>query len=1193
MESAIIPASPSPFQIPPALPCPSFVRLDRIKLAGFKSFVDPTTIPTPGNLIGIVGPNGCGKSNIIDAVRWVMGESSAKHLRGESMADVIFNGSSSRKPVGLASVELVFDNAQGKAPGEFAKYPEISIKRQVARDGQSTYILNGTRCRRKDITDLFLGTGLGSRSYAIIEQGTISRLIEAKPAELRELIEEAAGISRYKERRHETELRMGHTQENLDRLLDLREEVGKQLESLKRQAKKAEKFTALRDEERTYREQLLALRWRKHEAEFQGHQRQLADHETRFRALAAEEHELSATLENQREELAELQQALNAEQGRYYELGAEISRITQSLRHAEETQANLMQEQARLRQEQERAAADLENDRAQLEAVREELAELELSLEEAREAEIEMAALRDAADDTLKTSRQHFEHLSGEIGRCRAQRDIQQSRAGQIEQQLGQLLARRDKLDQEGEEIQGTLDAEGLAELEQAAAELDAERGLLHERLQELATRIQQGREQAKALQQNLNTTRAERHALDGRISSLETLQEHAMGKDRAGLQRWLREQGLEQAARLAEQLDVQPGWETAVETVLGPHLQALCVERTDDLAPALASLGEEPLALLETRPATPGAPGRSGQRLLEQVNSTLELNPLLGSVYCADDLDAALKLSRDLEAHESAITREGVRVGPGWLTQQKPDDGQAGVIQRERELKRMRAEQAVLAERITSLEAEQLAAEQAVREAEQERERVQTEERRLGAELARTRAELSAARARCEQATKRLGQIRAELAELATQQASLQEDLEEARLLRLEAEEQLAELEMGAADHAERRVGAEARLTEADASLRQARDRLNALASRAEALRSSEQLTGRHLERAQQQVDQARQRLEDLSVRVTETRPADDATQEDLDALTEQRGQVEKRLAELRQRAAHLESAMRQTSEARLRNERELNGIKEKLEQVRLELSANEVRRQTVAEQFEELGADPAAVMTTLPEEAEEKAWQKRVAELGEEIARLGAVNLTAMEEYQVQEERMTFLDQQHADLSESLATLREAIEKIDKECRSRFKETFDLINAGLQRMFPKLFGGGQASLDLTDRDLLESGVTIMARPPGKRNSSIHLLSGGEKALTAAALVFAIFELNPAPFCLLDEVDAPLDDANVGRFSQLVKEMAERVQFLFISHNKVTMEIADHLAGVTMKEPGVSRIVAVDIEAAVELASV
>ncbi|RQW82110.1 MAG: chromosome segregation protein SMC, partial [Methylococcus sp.] len=426
------------------------MRLDRIKLAGFKSFVDPTTIPTPGNLIGIVGPNGCGKSNIIDAVRWVMGESSAKHLRGESMADVIFNGSSSRKPVSLASVELVFDNAQGKAPGEFAKYPEISIKRQVARDGQSTYSLNGTRCRRKDITDLFLGTGLGSRSYAIIEQGTISRLIEAKPAELRELIEEAAGISRYKERRHETELRMGHTQENLDRLLDLREEVGKQIESLKRQAKKAEKFTALRDEERRYREQLLALRWRKHEDEFQGHQRQLVEYEIRFRALAVAEHELSDTLEAQREQLAELQKSLNADQGRYYELGAEISRITQSLRHAEETQANLMQEQARLRQEQERATADLENDRAQLEAVREELTDIEISLEEGREAEIEMAALRDAADDSLKTSRQHFEHLSGEIGRCRSQRDIQQSRAGQIEQQLGQLLSRREKLEREG-----------------------------------------------------------------------------------------------------------------------------------------------------------------------------------------------------------------------------------------------------------------------------------------------------------------------------------------------------------------------------------------------------------------------------------------------------------------------------------------------------------------------------------------------------------------------------------------------------------------------------------------------------------------------------------------------------------------------------------------------------------------------
>jgi chromosome segregation protein len=325
----------------------------------------------------------------------------------------------------------------------------------------------------------------------------------------------------------------------------------------------------------------------------------------------------------------------------------------------------------------------------------------------------------------------------------------------------------------------------------------------------------------------------------------------------------------------------------------------------------------------------------------------------------------------------------------------------------------------------------------------------------------------------------------------------------------------------------------------------------------------------------------------------MTEAGPPDEDHQAELDALSEQRAQVEKTLADWRHRDADLETEIRRISEMRLRNERELNGVKERLEHIRLDLSANEVRRQTVQEQFEELGADPVTVAANLPDDAEEKTWHQRVAELADDIARLGAVNLTAMEECLVQEERMSFLDQQHQDLSDSLGTLREAIEKIDKECRSRFRDTFDRINAGLQNMFPKLFGGGHASLEMTDRDLLETGVTVMARPPGKRNSSIHLLSGGEKALTAAALVFAIFELNPAPFCLLDEVDAPLDDANVGRFSQLVKEMSERVQFLFISHNKVTMEIAQHLAGVTMKEPGVSRIVAVDIDAAVELAGV
>jgi chromosome segregation protein len=1168
------------------------MRLEKIKLAGFKSFVDPTTIPLPGNLVGIVGPNGCGKSNIIDAVRWVMGESSAKHLRGESMADVIFNGSSGRKPVGLASVELVFDNGEGRAPGEFAKYPQIALKRQVTRDGTSSYYLNGTRCRRKDITDLFLGTGLGSRSYAIIEQGMISRLIEAKPAELRDLIEEAAGISKYKERRHETETRMAHTQENLDRLLDLRDEVAKQLESLKRQAKKAEKYTALKEEERRYKEQLLGLRWRKYDELLAIHRASLAQYEARFRELYSDDHALAEVLERHRDQHEALRKTLNEQQGRYYELGAEASRLDQAIKHAQKTRENLLQEQERLSQEKAQAERDLDQDKAQLETIREELAEVELALEESREAEAKTQALRDEAEQALRNARQSFEQLSGEIGRCRSQAEVQRAKLKQLEQQERQLQARRERLETERDDLEETLQAEGLEDLQQETAELDAERAALTERLQVLNDLIQAERARVKSCQQDLNAARAELHAIQGKISSLETLQQHAMGKDRAGLKRWLADRQLEKAGRLAEYLDVRPGWETAVESVLGPQLEALCVEDSQAYLPHLSGISGESVAFFETR-AVNGSGGAGAERLLGRVQSPWNLSSLLGAVYCADSLDAARDLSARLADHESVVTPDGVRLGPGWLAVRKPDDGKAGVIKRERDLREMKAHRDSLTDRSRELERHLAEAETAIREAEQEQGRGQADDRRVASEQARVKAELSAATARCEQAQKRLRQLQIELDDLDDQRGENTEESAESRILLMEAEERLAELEPQSAGHATRRDKLESRLAEADVALRSARDRLAAQKSRLESLRSAEALTAKHLERAQGQYDQSLDRLSSLSERVAETEAPTKDEQVELDGLLEQRAQAERTLGELRRRDAEIEAEIRRASEARVKNERELDGLKEKLEKIKLDLQGNEVRRQTVQEQFEELGADPETVIAELPEEAEEKAWQQRVNELAEDIARLGAVNLTAMEEYRVQEERMKFLDQQHQDLTDSLTTLREAIEKIDKECRSRFKDTFDRINAGLQRMFPKLFGGGQATLDLTERDLLETGVTIMARPPGKKNSSIHLLSGGEKALTAAALVFAIFELNPAPFCLLDEVDAPLDDANVGRFCQLVKEMSEKVQFLFISHNKATMEIAQHLAGVTMKEPGVSRIVAVDIDAAVELAAV
>ncbi len=1164
------------------------MRLDRIKLAGFKSFVDPTTIPTPGNLIGIVGPNGCGKSNIIDAVRWVMGESSAKHLRGESMADVIFNGSSSRKPVGLASVELVFDNGEGKAPGEFAKFPEISIKRQVTRDGQSTYLLNGTRCRRKDITDLFLGTGLGSRSYAIIEQGTISRLIEAKPSELRDLIEEAAGISKYKERRHETELRMGHTQENLDRLLDLRDEVSKQLDSLKRQAKKAERFTALKDQEHLLKEQLLGLRWQKHQAEYQQLEVRREESNALFLQHAEQDFEKTEILADRREQQERLQKELNETQATFYELGSNISRITQTLRHAKETQANLDQEQQRLLEEQRQVAGDLSGDEETLEQIREELVELELALESAKENEILCSEQRVIADASLKESRTAFEALNNDISRSRGQIEIQAARIRQNEQQLRTHELRVEKLHSERAEIEHDRQSAGLEELEQLVAELEAERLLTHERQTLLLTTIETVRSDLKTARNELNEALAERHANEGRMASIETLQRHVMGKDRPELIAWLNKHQLESAPRLAELIEVSPEWENAIESVLGPHLQSLCLNDLSSLIETIGEIEGESIGFIEMTTHT-DLPLKADS-MAAHVRGSVNVGALLGHIRWANSTEEAFALRATLQPHEASISPDGTLVGPNWAIRQKIDDGHAGLIRRERELKDLKQQTQVLEETIQRAEGILEQRESELRDAEGEREHLQTEERRIAAELTRSRSELGALKARHEQTQKRFNQIMGDLSEIEAQLQEIREDIEESRLLKTDSEERLIELEKRLALLSGDRESMEAGLNQAEQALQASRNHAQTLKSRAEQLKSSEQITSRHIERLRGQLEQSQQRLESLKSRAVESTTIPEGSEEELEALTEQKALIEEALLRQRQKATALESEIRSASETKLENERQLQKIKDQLERVKLDLSANEVRRQTVEEQFEEIGSTPESATQNLPPEADEKRWQQQLQEISTEISRLGAVNLTAMEEYLVQEERMNFLDQQNADLEESLRTLREAIEKIDRECRTRFKDTFDLINSGLQRMFPKLFGGGQASLELTDRDLLETGVTVMARPPGKRNSSIHLLSGGEKALTAAALVFAIFELNPAPFCLLDEVDAPLDDANVGRFSQLVKEMSERVQFLFISHNKVTMEIAQHLAGVTMKEPGVSRIVAVDIDAAVEM---
>jgi len=1171
------------------------MRLEKIKLAGFKSFVDPTVVPLPGNLVGIVGPNGCGKSNIIDAVRWVMGESSAKHLRGGTMADVIFNGSSSRKPVGMAHVELIFDNSEGKAPGEFSRYREISIKRQVGRDGQSVYLLNGSRCRRKDITDLFLGTGLGARSYAIIEQGTISRLVEAKPDELRAVIEEAAGISRYKDRRHETELRMEHTSDNLARLSDVREEVGKQLVSLQRQARKAEKYTALKEEERRYKSELLALRWRKYDEQLAGHKISLSELEIAYGQTVSDDNELVSASQVAQQQLDTLRDQLSETQAQFYELGLKISRLEQVIEQARKNREELRQERQRMEKEQQSARDDLEQDRQTLQMIREEHADLVLKLDEVVEREALLADERETAFRSLETARQDLASLEREMNASQNQINIQQTRIRQMEQQHQQLEARRERLENEREELEDSDDQSDILKMEAESAELTDERSELQDALGRLSLQVEAERNQVRQCQTQLNVKRAELHGIKGTISSLETLQRQAMGKDKQDMNAWLAQHRLAQATRLAEHLDVEPGWEQAVESLLGHQLEALCVE---DASAYLDEIDGKPmtsLAFFETR--TGAQPTQALQspiapRLLDQIKFPWSLASLLGDVYCAADLWTARKMRTQLASHESAVTPEGWRVGSNWIRFPEADDGKSGIIQRERELRDLKVSEAQGMSLLQVLEDQLDAAERAILAAEQEKRTTEARERQLAGEQSRILAELSAAKARHEQARKRLDQLEYEWDDLEENRVTLAEQMAEAHALVEIHQQKLDELQPQSGTGAGLRQEAEHRLGDADAALKHLGEKIVEIRSRLDQLGATEALTLRHLERAEGQYQHAAVRLDAVTARIEDTESPLEEEQAELLALREMRSEHEQTLEQQRARVREVESGIRHLGEQRLSKERALAEIRQKLDQIKLELQANEVRRQTVQEQFEELGLAPEAVIPHLPAEAEEKAWQKRVTQLAEEISQLGAVNLTAMEEYTEQSERMAFLEKQHQDLSESLDILKTAIDKIDQECRLRFRETFEKVNAGLQRMFPKLFGGGQAYLEIMDKALSESGVSVIARPPGKRNSSIHLLSGGEKALTAVALVFAIFELNPAPFCLLDEVDAPLDDANVGRFSQLVKEMSEKVQFLFISHNKVTMEIAQHLAGVTMKEPGVSRIVAVDIAEAVELAA-
>ena len=1169
------------------------MRLKTIKLAGFKSFVDPTTINLPSQLIGIVGPNGCGKSNVIDAVRWVLGESSAKHLRGASLEDVIFNGSTVRKPVGHATIELIFDNSDGTLGGQYAQYSEISIKRHLSRDGQSVYYLNGGRCRRRDITDIFLGTGLGPRSYAIIEQGTVTRLIEAKPEELRVFLEEAAGISKYKERRRETESRIRATRENISRLEDLLAELNKRLETLQRQAKTAEKYKQAKQEERLLKAQLLALRWDLLKAEADEQNRGIATQETAIEAQRAALRTVETEIEKQRDRHNELNETFNQVQGRFYGVGGEIARLETAIQHATEKLQKNRHDLQEVEQAWREAQTHLEQDAGQIESLQHSLQDSAPELEQARAAEERSVAALSEVEQQMQIWQSEWDAFNARAAAQIQAAEVERTRIQHLEEQLLQRHERQQRLTEERALLDSQADDDAVADMERQEAVLKEEMDQSQETLDQLLGKIAGQREANSRLAEEVKQARRQLQEVQRRHATLEALQQAALGKQAGAVNRWLEGQGLADSKRLAESLQVESGWERAVETVLGPYLEAVCVDDLEEVATQVDSLAAGSLTVFDTRsegaalPATPVTP------LARLVSAPWNLSGMLAGIYAVETLSEALALRSRLSRGESIVTLQGIWLGKDWLRVVRPEDKDAGILLRAQELAATTQALEAGTRQLAGLEQQLQDGADLVRALEEQREQMQLNLRGLSQQHAELRTRLSSHRARMEQLRVRGEAIQKELGEINEQLAHDQDELAAAR----------GRLEQVLSETGHHETQRNQLLTGRD-SLRQTleqrreqarndRDRAREIALRTESMRTHLQSLQVGYERMAQQLSHLSRQREELHQALAQGDDPVNDMKNELEQLLSQRLEIETGLKDARQQVESCDHQLRQLTAQRNEIEQRLQEMRSQLEQQRFACQEVQVRRQTIEEQFGETRHTLATVLEEMPSEARETEWHQRLENLAQRIQRMGNINLAAIDEFAEQSERKEYLDSQLSDLNEALATLESAIRKIDGETRLRFKETYDHVNERLQALYPRLFGGGLARLEMTSDDLLESGVVIVAQPPGKRNGSIHLLSGGEKALTAIALVFALFELNPAPFCMLDEVDAPLDDANAARFCQLVKEMSQQVQFIVISHNKISMEMSHQLIGVTMHEPGASHLVAVDIDEAVAMVAV
>jgi chromosome segregation protein len=1165
------------------------VRLTQIRLSGFKSFVDPTSIHFPGTLVGVVGPNGCGKSNVIDAVRWVLGESRAAALRGDSMQDVIFNGSGNRKPMHRASVELMFDNSLGRAAGQWSQYAEISVRRVLQRDGESSYFINNTHVRRRDVTDMFLGTGLGPRAYAIIEQGMIQRVIEARPEDLRMFLEEAAGVSRYRERRRETESRLADTRENLARVNDIRQELGAQIERLDGQARVATQYREYQQTLQLKQQLLWFLRRRDAAAERERHAGEIARASVAMEAETARLREVESRIESARAAHFEAGDALNAAQAALYGANAEVARHESELRHVEENRQRIENRHTERRAQ----LTEWREQRAQLTQA------LHLWVARSAQARQRTATLQQRlaeenerlprADQEHRTAQERLNEARSRVLRAEGGLQLEQAARAHIEHELQSVAQRRERLEGELHALQEP-GAGSLSGADERLRALDAALARAQDNLNAAQAAAAEILEQRAAGDEALAQATRERTAAEAQLATLQQVQ--AAAEENAPLREWLERHSLAALPRCWQKIRIEAGWETAVEAILHERLHALELADGDALAPLAADRPPVKASVFERGEAAAPVAAHGLTPLAARVHLIdLTVGGALADwfagVYTCDGVPDAAQRSA-LPPGTVVVNRKGDRFTRYSVSFHAPDPADAGILARQAEIDALELRCSELRGRHAAAQgaADQIEAQARLRE-----EVLETARAQLAARQAeRHEAELEQLRLRqaLERFRERKAQIQSELAELATESGRDQSRLEAcvAALGRL-AEALAAERAALEAVHdahlaAERALGEQRRTTQqAERDLQDAVFGERECVSKIAEIENSVAVIDQQIVRAEAETTEL---AAELSV---DPLPA---LRRSRDVAVEARIACEKTLAAARDRVEAAAGTLRALEEERLQVEAGIAPLRERIGELRLREQAAQINHEQFAAQLRDGGADEARLAGEAEQAPRPATLQGEITRLSQAIGELGAVNLAAVEELKSSSERKSFLDAQADDLTEAVTTLEDAIRRIDRETRELLRETFEVVDRHFGSLFPVLFGGGEAKLLMTGEEILDAGVQVMAHPPGKRNSTIQLLSGGEKTLTAIALVFAIFQLNPAPFCLLDEVDAPLDDANTLRFCDLVRKMSAQTQFLFITHNKITMELAAQLIGVTMPEPGVSRVVAVDIDEALRL---